>query len=180
MSEPKTTYQTHIISATVTNKPGVLARVAGLFSARGYNIDSLAVGETENAELSRMTIAVHGDEKVLEQIRKQLGRLIDVIKVTDFQGRDFVQRDLMLVKVSAPPAKRSEIFQLCEVFEGKVVDISPRHVTLEITGPEAKIDAFITLMKSYGIREVVRTGRIAMLRGAREPAPGGAPKQEEE
>jgi acetolactate synthase-1/3 small subunit len=173
----KETYRTHIISATVTNRPGVLARVAGLFSARGYNIDSLAVGETENPELSRMTIAVHGDEKVLEQIRKQLGRLIDIIKVTDFQGRDFVQRDLMLIKVSAPPAKRSEIFQLTEVFEGKVVDISTRHVVLEITGPEAKVDAFITLMKPYGIREVARTGRIAMLRGVREPGGQGRPEE---
>ncbi|HUV38086.1 MAG TPA: acetolactate synthase small subunit [Planctomycetota bacterium] len=168
MTEPHEGYRTHIISATVANRPGVLARVAGLFSSRGYNIDSLAVGETETPETSRMTIAVHGDEAVLEQIRKQLGKVIDVLKVQDFQGRDYVQRDLMLIKVSAAPAKRGEIFQLCEVFEGKVVDISPRHVTLEITGPENKVDAFITLMRPYGIREVARTGRIAMLRGTRD------------
>ena len=168
MTEANASYRTHIISAMVANKPGVLARVAGLFSSRGYNIDSLAVGETESPELSRMTIAVHGDEAVLEQIRKQLGKVIDIIKVTDFAERDFVQRDLMLIKVSASPAKRSEIFQLCEVFEGKVVDISPKHVVLEITGPENKIDAFILLMRPYGIREVARTGRIAMLRGARD------------
>lgn len=168
MTETGDAYRTHVICATVANRPGVLARVAGLFSSRGYNIDSLAVGETENPDLSRMTIAVHGDEAVLEQIRKQLGKLIDVIKVQDFQGRDFVQRDLMLIKVSASPAKRPEIFQLCEVFDGKVVDISPKHVLLEITGPESKIDAFITVVRPYGIREVARTGRIAMLRGARE------------
>jgi len=170
MTEKHEGYQTHIISTTVANRPGALARVAGLFSSRGYNIDSLAVGETENPEFSRMTIAVHGDESVLEQIRKQLGKVIDVIKVQDFEGRDFVQRDLMLIKVSAPPAKRSEIFQLCEVFEGKVVDISPKHVMLEITGPEIKIDAFINVVKPYGIREVARTGRIAMLRGTKDQA----------
>ena len=168
MTETNQTYSTHIISATVSNRPGVLARVAGLFSSRGYNIDSLAVGETEDPGLSRMTIAVHGDESVLEQIRKQLRKLIDTVKVQDFAGRDFVQRDLMLIKVSASPAKRGEIFQLCEVFEGKVVDISPKHVMLEITGPEIKIDAFINVVRPYGIREVARTGRIAMLRGAKD------------
>jgi len=168
MSEPKEGYRTHVLSALVANRPGVLARVAGLFSSRGYNIDSLAVGETEDPDLSRMTLAVHGDEAVLEQIRKQLGKVIDIIKVQDFHGRDYVQRDLMLIKVSASPAKRSEIFQLCEVFEGKVVDISPKHVVCEIAGPENKIDAFITIMRPYGIREVARTGRIAMLRGARD------------
>ena len=162
-------YRTHIISALVGNRPGVLARVAGLFSSRGYNIDSLAVGETENPDTSRMTIAVHGDEAVLEQIRKQLSKLIDVLKVQDFLGREFVQRDLMLIKVSAGPAKRGEIFDLARVFEGKVVDISATHVLLEITGPEMKIDAFIELMKPYGIREVVRAGRIAMLRGGSQP-----------
>ncbi len=159
---------THIISALVSNRPGVLARIAGLFSSRGYNIDSLAVGETENADISRMTLAVHGDEAVLEQIRKQLSKLIDVIKVQDFLGREYVQRDLMLIKVSAPASKRTEIFELAKVFEGKIVDISAGHVTIEVTGPEMKIDAFIELVKPYGIREVVRTGRIAMLRGVRE------------
>jgi acetolactate synthase I/III small subunit len=159
---------THIISALVSNRPGVLARIAGLFSSRGYNIDSLAVGETENEDISRMTLAVNGDEAILEQIRKQLSKLIDVIKVQDFVGREYVQRDLMLIKVSAPASKRTEIFELAKVFEGKIVDISPGHVTVEITGPEMKVDAFIELMKPYGIREVARTGRIAMLRGVRE------------
>jgi acetolactate synthase-1/3 small subunit len=158
----------HIISALVSNRPGVLARVAGLFSSRGYNIDSLAVGETENADVSRLTMAVHGDEAVLEQIRKQLSKLIDVLKVQDFVGKEYVQRDLMLIKVSAPAAKRTEIFDLAKVFEGKIVDISSSHVVIEVTGPEMKIDAFIDLMKPYGIREVVRTGRVAILRGIRE------------
>jgi len=168
MTEKNQTPKIHILSLTVSNRPGVLARVAGLFSSRGYNIDSLAVGETENPELSRMTIAVHGDESILEQIRKQLAKLIDVIKIQDFSGRDFLQRDLMLIKVSASPAKRGEIFQLTRVFEAKTVDISPKHVTVEIAGPETKIDAFIELVRPYGIRELVRTGRIAMLRGMME------------
>ena len=168
MTETKN-YRTHIISALVTNTPGVLARVSGLFSSRGYNIDSLAGGETENPDLSRMTLAVHGDEAVREQIRKQLSKLVDVIKVQDFLGREFVQRDLMLIKVSAAGAKRSEIFDLAKVFESKVVDISATHLVLEVTGPEMKVDAFIELMKPYGIREVARTGRIAMLRDAKEP-----------
>ena len=158
----------HIISALVANRPGVLARVAGLFSSRGYNILSLAVGETESEDVSRMTISVKGDDATLEQVRKQLGKLIDVIKVQDFSGRDHVQRDLLLVKVSAPASKRSEIFQLCEVFRGNVVDIGTRHVILEISGPEAKIEAILQLLKPYGIKEVARTGRIAMLRGVKE------------
>ena len=158
----------HIVSILAVNRPGVLAHVSGLFSSRGYNIDSLAVGETDNPEISRMTISVRGDEATLEQIRKQLGKLVDVVKIQDFSGRDYVQRDLMLVKVTAQPAKRAEIFDLCQVFEGKVVDIGARHVVLEISGPEAKIEAIMQLLKPYGIKEVVRTGRIAMLRGMKE------------
>ena len=158
----------HIISTLVANRPGVLARVAGLFSSRGYNISSLTVGQTENPDISRMTITVTGDEATLEQIRKQLGKVIDVIKVQDFSGRDFVQRDLMLVKISVPANKRGEIFELCEIFRGKIVDIGARHVILEIAGPEAKIEALLQLLKPYGIKEVARSGRIAMLRGVKE------------
>ena len=158
----------HIISALVANRPGVLARVAGLFSSRAYNIMSLTVGETESPDISRMTISVRGDDATLEQIRKQLGKLIDTIKVQDYSGRDFVQRDLLLVKVSAPAAKRSEIFELCEVFRGSVVDIGTRHVMLEISGPEVKVEAILQLLKPYGIKEVARSGRIAMLRGVKE------------
>jgi acetolactate synthase-1/3 small subunit len=155
----------HIISAVVENKPGVLAHIAGLFAGRGFNIDSLAVGETEEPQRSRMTVVVRGDDAVLEQVRKQLGKIIDVIKVSDFSGTDCVERDLMLIKVAVRPDRRGEVFEICEVFRGKIVDIGAKHLTVEISGPEKKIEAFIDLMKPYGIREVVRTGRIAMTRG---------------
>ncbi len=155
----------HVISAVVENKPGVLAHIAGLFAGRGFNIDSLAVGETEDPTRSRMTVVVRGDDAVLEQVRKQLGKIIDVIKVSDFAGKDVIERDLMLVKVAARPEKRNEIFEITNVFRGKIVDIGPKHLTVEIAGPEKKIEAFLDLIKPYGIREVVRTGRIAMDRG---------------
>jgi len=156
----------HVISAIVENKPGVLAHIAGLFAGRGFNIDSLAVGETEDPARSRMTVVARGDDAVLEQVRKQLGKIVDVIKVLDYSDAQVVERDLMLLKVSARPEKRGEIFEIVEVFRGKVVDIGPRHLTLEVSGPEEKIDAFIDLLKPYGIKEVVRTGRIALARGA--------------
>jgi len=155
----------HIISAIVENKPGVLAHIAGLFAGRGFNIDSLAVGETEDESRSRMTVVVKGDDAVLEQVRKQLGKIIDVIKVSDFSDVDFVERDLALVKVTVKSEKRGEVFEIVEVFRGKVVDIGAKYLTLEISGPEKKIEAFVDLMKPYGIREVVRTGRIAIARG---------------
>jgi acetolactate synthase-1/3 small subunit len=155
----------HIISAIVENRPGVLAHIAGLFAGRGFNIDSLAVGETEDENRSRMTVVVKGDDAVLEQVRKQLGKIIDVIKVSDFSDVDFVERDLALVKVAVKSEKRGEVFEIAEVFRGKVVDIGAKYLTLEISGPEKKIEAFVGLMKPYGIREVVRTGRIAIARG---------------
>jgi acetolactate synthase-1/3 small subunit len=155
----------HIISAIVENRPGVLAHIAGLFAGRGFNIDSLAVGETEDPNRSRMTVVVVGDDAVLEQVRKQLGKIIDVIKVSDYSGVEYVERDLALVKVGVKPEKRGEVFEIAEVFRGKVVDIGAKHMTLEISGPEKKIEAFVDLMKPYGIREVVRTGRIAIGRG---------------
>ena len=156
----------HVISAIVENKPGVLAHIAGLFAGRGFNIDSLAVGETEDPARSRMIVVARGDDAVLEQIRKQLGKIIDVIKVTDFSGTDTVERDLMLIKVAVNAERRGEIFEIAEVFRGKVVDIGPKHVTLEVSGPEKKIEAFVDLVKPYGIKELVRTGRIALARGA--------------
>jgi len=156
----------HVISAIVENKPGVLAHIAGLFAGRGFNIDSLAVGETEDPTRSRMTVVARGDDAVLEQVRKQLGKIIDVIKVLDYSDTQIVERDLMLVKVSSRPEKRGEIFEIVEVFRAKVVDIGPKHLTIEVSGPEEKIDAFIDLVKPYGIKEVVRTGRIALARGA--------------
>jgi acetolactate synthase-1/3 small subunit len=157
----------HIISALVENKPGVLAHVAGMFAARAFNIDSLVVGRTEEAKLSRMTIVVVGDDRVLEQVRKQLAKIIPVVKVQDFVGQPVVARDLMLVSISAPPEKRAEIFSLIEMFKGKVVDIGNRFVMVEVSGPEAKIEAFIEVCKPYGIKNVARTGTIAMPRHAK-------------
>jgi len=156
----------HIISALVENKPGVLAHVAGMFAARAFNIDSLAVGRTEDPELSRMTIVVVGDDKVVEQVRKQLAKIIPVVKVQDFLGQPVVARDLMLISIAAPPAKRPEILSMIEMFKGKVVDIGQKFVMVEVSGPEEKIEAFINVCKPYGIKNVARTGTIAMRRQA--------------
>ena len=158
----------HISSALVENKPGVLANVAGMFAARAFNIDSLVVGRTEDPNLSRMTIVVVGDDRILEQVRKQLAKLIPVVKVQDFVGQPVVARDLMLISISAPPAKRHEILALIEMFKGKVVDIGQKFIMVEISGPEEKIEAFIDICKPYGIKSVARTGTIAMPRQAKE------------
>ncbi len=158
----------HIISALVENKPGVLAHVSGMFAARAFNIDSLVVGRTEDPNLSRMTIIVNGDDRILEQVRKQLAKLIPVVKVQDFAGEPVVLRDLMLISISAPPAKRPEILALIEMFKGKVVDIGLKFLTIEISGPEEKIEAFIEVCKPYGIKSVARTGTIAMSRQSKE------------
>ncbi len=157
----------HIISALVENKPGVLAHVAGMFAARGFNIDSLVVGRTEDPDMSRMTIVVIGDDRVVEQVRKQLAKIIPVVKVQDFVGQPVVARDLMLIVVSAPPDKRAEILSLIEVFRAKVVDIGQKYVMIEVSGPEEKIEAFINVCKPYGIKNVARTGTIAMPRQAK-------------
>ena len=157
----------HIISALVKNEPGVLAHVAGMFAARAFNIDSLAVGRTDDPKLSRMTIVVIGDDRMVEQVRKQLGKIISVVKVQDFAGQDLVERDLMLISVSAPADKRPEIFALIEMFNAKVVDIGPKFVMVEVCGPESKIEAFIEACQSYGIKSVVRTGSVAMPRHPR-------------
>jgi acetolactate synthase-1/3 small subunit len=154
----------HIISALVENKPGVLAHVAGMFAARAFNIDSLVVGRTEDPALSRMTIVVVGDDRVLEQVRKQLAKIIPVVKVQDFVGQPVVARDLMLIAISAPPEKRAEILSLIEMFRGKVVDIGQKFVMVEVSGPESKIEAFINVCKPYGIKSLARTGTIAMPR----------------
>jgi len=157
----------HIISALVENKPGVLAHVAGMFAARAFNIDSLVVGRTEDPKLSRMTIVVVGDDKVLEQVRKQLAKIVPVVKVQDFAGKPVVARDLMLITISAPPEKRPEVLSLIEMFKGKVVDIGQKFVMVEVSGPEAKIEAFIDVCKPYGIKGMARTGTIAMPRQPR-------------
>jgi acetolactate synthase-1/3 small subunit len=160
----------HIISALVENKPGVLAHVAGMFAARAFNIDSLAVGRTEDPDLSRMTIVVIGDDRVVEQVRKQLAKIVPVVKVQDFAGQPVVARDLMLVSVSAPPEKRPEVVSLIEMFKGKVVDIGPKLLMVEVSGPESKIEAFINACRPYGIKSVTRTGTIAMPRQAKTEA----------
>jgi len=157
----------HTITALVENTPGVLARVAGLFSRRGFNIESLAVSITEDPSISRMTIVVGGDDRALEQIEKQLNKLIEVIKVYDYTDTASVDRELALVKVTATPEKRAEILQISDIFRGKIIDVSERTLTIEVTGQVEKIDAFQNLLDPYGIKELVRTGKIALSRGAR-------------
>jgi acetolactate synthase-1/3 small subunit len=155
----------HVLSALVQNQPGVLAHISGMLASRGFNIDSLAVGETEEPNLSRMTFVVHGDDAVLEQVRKQLDKVITVVAVQDISSEDFVERDLMLIKVQSSQQQRNEIVLLVEMFRGRVVDISPTNLLIEISGQERKIEAFIELMRPYGILELARTGRIALVRG---------------
>lgn len=163
----------HVLSALVQNQPGVLAHISGMLASRGFNIDSLAVGETEQPDLSRMTFVVHGDDAELEQVRKQLDKIVTVVRVHDISSEDYVERDLMLLKVKASSAQRMEISLLVEMFRGRVVDISSGSVIVEIGGQERKIEAFIELMRPYGIVELARTGRIALVRGL--PNPGNAP-----
>ena len=156
------------LSVQVENKFGVLARIATLFAARGFNIDSLAVGETEDPAVSRMTIVATGNENVLEQVEKQLNKLIDVIKVSNFNGEAHLERDLALFKVKSDKSSRSEIVQIADVFRAKIVDVGADTLILEITGDEQKIQAFETLLRPFGIKEMVRTGIIAMARGAKK------------
>ncbi len=157
----------HIISALVQNEPGVLAHISTLFAGRGFNIDSLAVGETEDAAVSRMTVVVEGDEGVLEQVVKQLRKVISVLKVQDFSGRDYVERDLMLIKINAPSGRRGEIVELVTLFRGRVVDVSATELMVELSGPEKKLEAFTALVRPFGIKELCRTGRVALARGPR-------------
>ncbi|MHB8973636.1 MAG: acetolactate synthase small subunit [Pirellulaceae bacterium] len=160
----------HVLSAVVQNIPGVLAHISGMLASRGYNIDSLAVGETEDANLSRITFVVVGDDRVLEQVRKQLEKIVTVVKVVDVSAQNYVERDLMLLKVQAPPGgQRSEICELVEMFRGKIVDVGAVELMIEISGRENKIEAFIERMRGYGITELVRSGRIAMVRGGATP-----------
>lgn len=155
----------HVISALVQNQPGVLAHVAGMFAARGFNIDSLVVSRTEEPTTSRMTIVVTADDRVLEQVRKQLAKIVTVVKVRDFEDISYVERDLMLIRVLVPPDKRSEVIELAQLFRGKVVDVAHGSMMIEMSGAEDKLEAFIDLVRPYGIREMARTGVIAMARG---------------
>jgi len=154
----------HTISVLVENKFGVLTRVAGLFSGRGYNIDSLNVAPTHDATSSRMTIVTHGDEATLEQIVKQLNKLPDVIQVQDFHAGEFVDRELVLVKVGVDSKSRAEVMQITDIFRAKIVDVQPKSLTIEITGTDSKLEKFLDLMKSFGIQEITRTGKAAMPR----------------
>lgn len=158
----------HTISVLVTNEFGVLSRISGLFSGRGFNIESLSVAETLDPKVSRMTIVTSGDDKVLEQINKQLNKLINVIKVYDFTDEEHIERELALVKVNLTAESRAEILSIVDIFRAKVVDVSPRTYTIEITGDEEKIRAITELLRPFGIKEIVRTGRIAMARSPKQ------------
>ena len=157
----------HTLAILVENKPGILTRIAGLFARRGYNIESLAVGETEDPSISRITIVVEGDEKVIEQVTKQLHKLIEVIKLTDITHEEKVDRELVLIKVYAEPAIRAEIMQIVDIFRAKIVDVGRDSVIVEATGNPEKIEAIETSLKQFGIRELVRTGKIALTRGTK-------------
>ena len=154
----------HTISVLVENKFGVLTRVAGLFSGRGYNIDTLNVGPTHDSKLSRMTIVTHGDEATVEQIIKQLNKLPDVIKVQDFAAGEAVDRELGLVKVGVDSKTRAEVMQVTDIFRAKIVDVQPKTLTIEVTGNESKVEKFLSLMGSFGVVEVTRTGKVALPR----------------
>ncbi len=155
----------YTLSVQVENHFGVLARIAGLFSARGFNISSLAVAETEDPTISVMTIVVEGDEKILDQVKKQLNKLIEVIKVKDVTFLDHVSRELALIKVGIDGQRRREVIEIADVFKGRVVDISSESITIEVTGDTKKIDAIVNLLKDYGIIEMARTGKVALIRG---------------
>jgi acetolactate synthase I/III small subunit len=155
----------HTLSVLVQNKPGVLARTAGLFSRRGYNIESLTVGVTENEAVSRMTIVVTGDDTVVEQVTKQLNKLIEVIKVSDLTKESYVDRELVLIKVTADGSNRTEIMQLVDVFRARIVDVAAKSLIVEVTGDEGKIVALVAMLKQFGIKEIVRTGTLALGRG---------------
>jgi len=157
----------HVISLLVENEFGVLARVAGLFSGRGFNIESLCVAETLDPTVSTMTIVTRGDDQIIEQVIKQLNKLISVIKVVDLIEKDFVEREMVLVKVSATAETREEILRVVDIFRGKVIDVGSKTYTIEITGDEKKVNAILALLKPLGIKELVRTGQVAMIRGSK-------------
>jgi acetolactate synthase-1/3 small subunit len=154
----------HTISVLLENKFGALTRVAGLFSGRGYNIDTLNVGPTQDPNTSRMTIVTRGDDATLEQIVKQLNKLVDVIDVRDFREGEYVDRELVLVKVKVDSETRAEVMQITDIFRAKIVDVQPNSLTIEITGDEGKVEKFIELMKTFGILELTRTGKVALPR----------------
>lgn len=157
--------QEHVISILVENQAGVLSRISGMFSARGYNIDSLAVGETLDPSVSRITITAHGDEQIIEQIIKQLRKLIDVIRVVNLSEKSYIDRELVLIKIKADKKSRGEIIQIAEIFRGRVIDVAQGSLAIEIVGDQDKIEAIISMFQPFGVLEIARTGRIAMFRG---------------
>jgi acetolactate synthase-1/3 small subunit len=157
----------HNIAVIVENKSGVLTRIAGLFSRRSFNIDSLSVGTTDNPEYSRMTITVQGDRDVLEQVIKQLSKLINVIRVSELDPAESLERELAVIKVSVDRENRSEIMQIVNIFRARIIDVSQRSMIIEVTGDEEKVDAIVQLLRQFGIKELARTGKVSMLRGAR-------------
>jgi len=167
MALDPTEARSHTITILVENRFGVLSRVSGLFSGRGYNIDSLSVGETLDPTVSRMTIVVRATQAVVEQVVKLLHRLIDVIKVIDLTDEEHVSREMLLLRVSAAPATRAEILRIADIFRARIVDVTPLSYTLEVTGDESKIGAILELLKPFGIQEVVRTGKVAIARGSK-------------
>lgn len=154
----------HTISILVENKTGALTRIAGMFSGRGFNIDTLNVGPTLDPTASRMTIVVRGDDKVLEQVTKQLNKLVDVIDVQDFSDEEYVDRELLLMRVTATSKTRPEVMQICDIFRAKIIDVQPETLAIEVTGTESKITKFLTLMERFGIKELTRTGKVALPR----------------
>jgi acetolactate synthase-1/3 small subunit len=161
----------HILSILVDNQPGVLSRIAGLFSGRGYNIESLCVAATTDPLVSRLTMVTVGDNAIVEQIKKQLNKLINVIKVFDLTGTPYVQRELILIKVKARSESRAEILRIVDIFRAKVVDVGQDHYTIEVTGTEDKLNAIVTLLQPIGIKEIARTGAIALQRDAKPCKP---------
>ena len=157
----------HTIAVIVENKSGVLTRIAGLFSRRSFNIDSLSVGATDNPDYSRMTMTVEGDRDVLEQVIKQLSKLINVIRVSELDASESVERELAVIKVNADKESRSEIMQIVNIFRAKIIDVSHRTMIIEVTGDEEKVDAIVQLLRQFGIKEMARTGKVSMIRGAR-------------
>ena len=154
----------HIISILIENEPGALSRVVGLFSARGYNIEALSVAPTEDSSLSRMTIVTRGDDATLEQIIKQLNKLVNVVQVQDFREGQYVDRELILLKVKADSKARSEIMQICDIFRAKIIDVQSDNLAIEITGTEGKINKFLALMETFGVGDLTRTGKVALSR----------------
>ena len=161
----------HTLVALVADRPGVLTRMASLFRRRGYNIESIVVGHSELPNLSRMTIVVNGVAATVEQVRKQLAKVVDVVKVSDISDEETIARELALIKVKATLATRSEIMQIVDVFRANIVDVAPDSLTIEVTGGEEKIDSLVNLLRSFGIKEMTKTGRIAMTRGSHSPLP---------